>query len=71
MENSNSLNDFLEKADNHRTDYGFGFFFVLGLLKYAFLLGGIAIPLLLSSLIFIRVWKKTHRLDKDHFRGKY
>jgi hypothetical protein len=48
-----NLNEFLLKADNSRTDWGFYFFTVVGLVKMTLLIAGIGIPVILSLML---VW---------------
>lgn len=51
LNNSDDLVQFHQKADNYRTSVGFGFIAVLGLIKYTLLLLGVAIPIIMTSMI--------------------
>lgn len=54
MDNSTKLNDFLKKADRVSTSWEFGFYAIVGLIKYGLLITGIAIPLILTTLIVMK-----------------
>ena len=51
MDNSKELSDFLNKADRFRTDWGFGFYAIAGLIKMVSLISGVLIPLVLTIMI--------------------
>tara|TARA_R110000868_G_scaffold279603_1_gene539671 strand:+ start:358 stop:633 length:276 start_codon:yes stop_codon:yes gene_type:complete len=59
LDNSTELNDFLKKADRVRSDWGFGFYAIVGLIQYGFLIAGISIPLILTTLIIIKKRKNA------------
>lgn len=59
MGNSTKLNDFLKKSDRVSTSWEFGFYAVVGLIQYGLLIAGIAIPLILTTLIVMKR-KNTH-----------
>ena len=59
MDNSQELKEFLEKADRFRTDWGFGFYALIGLIKMASLVVGVAIPLMLTIMLIRQRMKKS------------
>ncbi|SMO92832.1 hypothetical protein SAMN06265379_1176 [Saccharicrinis carchari] len=59
MDNSQELDDFLKKADRVRTDWGFGFYSIVGLIKMASLISGVAIPLILTIMLIRQKLKKN------------
>lgn len=48
MDNSTTLNNFLKKANRVRTDSGFGFYVIVGLVKYGLMVAGILTPIILT-----------------------
>ncbi len=46
-----ALSDFLEKTDRVMTHWAFGFYAIIGIVKFALLLVGIAIPITLTIMI--------------------
>ena len=59
MDNSTELNEFLKKANRVRTDWGFGFYAMVGLIQYGLLIAGISIPIILTTLIIIEKRKNA------------
>lgn len=59
IDNSQELSEFLEKADRFRTDWGFGFYTIIGLVKLVSLIAGIAIPLMLTIMIIRQKLRKN------------
>lgn len=59
IDNSQELSEFLEKADRFRTDWGFGFYTMIGLVKLVSLIAGIAIPLMLTIMIIRQKLRKN------------
>lgn len=59
IDNSQELSEFLEKADRFRTDLGFGFYTMIGLVKLVSLIAGIAIPLMLTIMIIRQKLRKN------------
>jgi len=58
MDNSKELIDFLKKADGVRTDWGFGFYAIVGLIKMGSLISGVTIPVVLSIMLIRQKLKK-------------
>ncbi len=59
MDNSQDLNDFLKKADRVRTDWGFGFYLMVGLIKFVSLISGVTIPIILTIMLLRENLKKN------------
>lgn len=59
MDNSQELGDFLKKADRFRTDWGFGFYVIVGLIKMISLIIGVTIPLVLTIMLIRQKIKKN------------
>ena len=59
IDNSQELNDFLKKADRFRTDWGFGLYVIIGLIKMVSLISGVAIPLILTIKLIRQKRKKN------------
>lgn len=53
MDNSTELNDFLKKADRVGTDWGFGFYAIVGLVQYVLLIVGLSTPIILTIILII------------------
>jgi hypothetical protein len=51
LNTSNDLFSFLKKADNFRTDWGFGFYVIVGLVKLVSLIAGITIPIIVTTVL--------------------
>ena len=58
INNSSELATFLKKADNFRTDWGFGFYVLIGLIKLVTILVGLTIPIVLTTMLIIQYRKK-------------
>lgn len=54
MENSSKLNDFLESAHRARVDWGFGFYAIIGFIKFGLLTAGIAILITLTTTLIVK-----------------
>ncbi|MBE0637090.1 MAG: hypothetical protein IH598_01050 [Bacteroidales bacterium] len=59
MDNSQDLSALLKKADRFRTDWGFGFYAIVGLIKMVSLISGVTIPFALTILIIRQKIKKN------------
>ncbi len=59
MDNSQALNDFLKKADRVRTDWSFGFYAFVGLIKMGLIISGVIIPLILTIMLIRQRLKKN------------
>lgn len=59
MDSSAELNDFLKKADRVRTDWGFGFYAIVGFVQYALIIVGVSLLIILTTLIIVKN-KKLH-----------
>jgi hypothetical protein len=51
INNSVALRDFLEKTDRVMTHWAFGFYAIIGIVKFALLIAGIAIPITLTIMM--------------------
>lgn len=58
-DNSQELTDFMKKADRFRTDWGFGFYAIVGLIKMVSLFSGVIIPLVLTIMLIRQKIKKN------------
>ena len=54
MDNSKSLNEFLVRADEYRTDWGFGFYASVGIIKFVLLILGFSIPIILTAQLILK-----------------
>jgi len=59
LNNSQDLSDFVKKADRFRTDWGFGFYAIIGLIKMASLISGVTISLVLTIMLIRQKIKKN------------
>ena len=59
MDNSQDLSEFLKKADRFRTDWGFGFYAIIGLIKMTSLISGVTISLVLTIMLIRQKIKKN------------
>lgn len=59
IDNSENLENFLKKADNFRTDLGFGFYAIIGFIKLTLLIAGISIPIILTFMLIRQKIKKN------------
>lgn len=59
IDNSSDLKEHLEKTDRFRTDWGFGFYAIIGIIKLASLIVGITIPIILTIMIIREKIKST------------
>ena len=58
INNSSELATFLKKADNFRTDWGFGFYVLIGLIKLVTIVVGLTTPIILTTMLIIQYRKK-------------
>ena len=59
IDNSQDLTDFLQKADRYRTDWGFGLYAIIGLIKQILLISGLTIIFVLTIMLLRQIIKKT------------
>lgn len=59
MDNSQELSEFLKKAERFKTDWGFGFYAIVGLIKMISLISGVTIPLILTIMLIRQKIKKN------------
>lgn len=59
MDNSQELSEFLKKADRFRTDWGFEFYVIIGIIKMVSLIFGVTIPLVLTIMLIRQKIKKN------------